>query len=51
MANSTASVYIKPTVAFNSGDTFVFGAWVYTVDGLGLSNTASPCRPTRRPAS
>jgi hypothetical protein len=26
MANLTASVYIKPTVAFNRGDTFVFGA-------------------------
>jgi hypothetical protein len=35
MANSTASVYIKPTVAFNRGDTFVFGAWVYTADGAG----------------
>jgi hypothetical protein len=35
MANSTASVYIKPTVAFNRGDTFVFGAWVRTADGAG----------------
>jgi hypothetical protein len=26
MANSTALVYFKPTVAFNRGDTFVFGA-------------------------
>jgi hypothetical protein len=25
MANSTAPVYFKPTVAFNRGDTFVFG--------------------------
>jgi hypothetical protein len=33
MANSTAPVYIKPTVAFNRGDTFVFGAWVCTADG------------------
>jgi hypothetical protein len=33
MANSTASVFIKPTVAFNRGDTFVFGSWVYTADG------------------
>jgi hypothetical protein len=33
MENSTASVYIKPTVAFNRGDTFVFGAWVCTADG------------------
>jgi hypothetical protein len=35
MANSTGSVYIKPTVAFNRGDTFVFGAWVCTADGAG----------------
>jgi hypothetical protein len=35
MANSTTSVYIKPTVAFNRGDTFVFGAWVCTADGAG----------------
>jgi hypothetical protein len=33
MANSTAPVYIKPTVAFNYGDTFVFGTWVCTADG------------------
>jgi hypothetical protein len=35
MANSTASIYFKPTVAFNRGDTFVFGAWVCTADGAG----------------
>jgi hypothetical protein len=35
MANSTASVYIKLTVAFNRGDTFVFRAWVCTADGTG----------------
>jgi hypothetical protein len=35
MANSTAPVYIKPTVAFNRGDTFVFGAWVCIADGAG----------------
>jgi hypothetical protein len=35
MANSTAPVYCKPTVSFNRGDTFVFGAWVCTVDGAG----------------
>jgi hypothetical protein len=35
MANSTAPVYIKPTVTFNRGDTFVFGAWVCTPDGVG----------------
>jgi hypothetical protein len=33
MANSTASISIKPTVAFNHGDTFVFGSWVCTADG------------------
>jgi hypothetical protein len=35
MANSTASILIKPTVAFNRGDTFVFGSWVCTADGAG----------------
>jgi hypothetical protein len=35
MANSTASIFIKPTVAFNRGDTFVFESWVYTADGAG----------------
>jgi hypothetical protein len=35
MANSTASVYIKPTVAFTRGDTFVFGSRVYIADGTG----------------
>jgi hypothetical protein len=35
MANSTARVYFKPTVAFNRGDTFVCGAWVCTADGAG----------------
>jgi hypothetical protein len=35
MANSTASILIKPTVAFNCGDTFVLGSWVCTVDGTG----------------
>jgi hypothetical protein len=33
MANSTASIFIKPTVAFNRGDTFVFGSWACTADG------------------
>jgi hypothetical protein len=33
MANSTVSIFIKPTVAFNRGDTFVFGSWVCTADG------------------
>jgi hypothetical protein len=35
MANSTASIFIKPIVAFNRGDTFVFGSWVCTADGVG----------------
>jgi hypothetical protein len=35
MANSTASIFIKPTVAFKRGDTFVFGLWVFTADGTG----------------
>jgi hypothetical protein len=35
MANSTAPVYFKPTVAFNHGDTFVFGTWVCTADSVG----------------
>jgi hypothetical protein len=35
MANSTAPVYIKPTVAFNRSDTFVFGAWVCIANGAG----------------
>jgi hypothetical protein len=34
MANSTASIFIKPTVASNRGDTFVFGSWVCTDDGV-----------------
>jgi hypothetical protein len=35
MTNSTASVFVKPIVAFNRGDTFVFGSWVCTADGTG----------------
>jgi hypothetical protein len=34
MANSMASIFIKPTVAFNRGDTFIFGSWVCTADGV-----------------
>jgi hypothetical protein len=33
MANSTTSIFIKPIVAFNRGDTFVFGCWVCIADG------------------
>jgi hypothetical protein len=35
MANSTALIIIKPTVALNRGDTFIFGSWVCTADGAG----------------
>jgi hypothetical protein len=35
MANSTASIIIKPTTAFNRGDTFVFVSWVCTTNGAG----------------
>jgi hypothetical protein len=35
MANSMASIFIKPTVALNRGDTFVFRSWVCTPDGAG----------------
>jgi hypothetical protein len=35
MANSTASIVIKPTTAFNHSDTFIFGSWVCTADGAG----------------
>jgi hypothetical protein len=45
MANSTASIFIKPTVAFNRGDTFVFGSWVCTADGAG----SFQCRLTMPP--
>jgi hypothetical protein len=45
MANSMASVYIKPPIAFNRGDTFVFGSWVCTADGTG----SFQCRLTMPP--
>jgi hypothetical protein len=35
MAISTASITIKPTVALNRGDTFVFGSWVCIANGVG----------------
>jgi hypothetical protein len=35
MANSKTSIFIKPAVAFNRGDTFVFGSWVCTADSVG----------------
>jgi hypothetical protein len=45
MANSTAPVYFKPTVAFNRGDTFVFGAWVCTADSAGSFQRCLTMRP------
>jgi hypothetical protein len=45
MENSTASISIKPTVAFNRGDTFVFGSLVCTADGAGFFQ----CRLTMTP--
>jgi hypothetical protein len=35
MANLTASIFIKPTIAFNRSDTFVFGSWICTADSAG----------------
>jgi hypothetical protein len=35
MANTAASIFLKPAVAFNHGDTFVFGPWVCIADGTG----------------
>jgi hypothetical protein len=45
MANSTASIFNKPTVAFNRDDTFVFGSWVCTANGTG----SFQCRLTMPP--
>jgi hypothetical protein len=45
MANSTASIFIKPTVALNRGDTFIFGSWVCTTDGA----KSFQCRLTMPP--
>jgi hypothetical protein len=42
MANSTASIIIKPTAALNRDGTFVFGSWVCVLMALGLSSTTSP---------
>jgi hypothetical protein len=47
MANSTASVFIKPIVTFNRGDTFVFGSWLCTVDGAGSFQRRITMTPNR----
>jgi hypothetical protein len=44
MVNTTAPVYIKPTVAFNRGDTFSSAPGSALLTVLDLSNAASPCR-------
>jgi hypothetical protein len=48
MASSTASIFIKPTVAFNRGDTFVFGSWVCTADGTGSFQRCLTMTPNPR---
>jgi hypothetical protein len=45
MANSTASIFIKPTIALNRSDTFIFGSWVCTTDGA----ESFQCRLTMPP--
>jgi hypothetical protein len=45
MANSTALIFIKPTITFNRDDTFVFGSWVCTADGA----RSFQCRLTMTP--
>jgi hypothetical protein len=50
MANLTASIFIKPTVVFNRGDTFIFSSWVCTANGVGSFQrrlTMSPNPETR----
>jgi hypothetical protein len=50
MANSTASVFIKPVAAFNRGNTFIFGSWVCIADGAGSFQrrlTMTPNQSTR----
>jgi hypothetical protein len=48
MANSTASIFIKPTTAFNRSDTFIFGFWVCTADGAGSSQRHLTMTPNPR---
>jgi hypothetical protein len=42
MVNSTTSIFIKPTVAFNRDGTFVFGSWFALLMAPGPSDAASP---------
>jgi hypothetical protein len=48
MANSTVSILIKPTVAFNCGDTFIFGSWICTADGTGSFQRCLTMTPNPR---
>jgi hypothetical protein len=48
MANLTASIFIKPTVAFNRDDTFIFGSWVCTADAAGSSQRRLTMTPNPR---
>jgi hypothetical protein len=47
MANSTASISIEPIIAFNRGDTFIFGPGFALLTAPDLSNATSPWLPTR----
>jgi hypothetical protein len=51
MTKSTASIFIKPIVAFNHGDTFVFGSWVCTADGAGSFQHRLTMTPNPRTGS
>jgi hypothetical protein len=48
VANSTASILIKPTVVFNRGDTFVFGSWVCTADDAASFQRSLTMTPNPR---
>jgi hypothetical protein len=48
MANLMDSVIIKPNVTFNCGDSFVFGSWVCTTDGVGSFQSYLTMTPYRR---
>jgi hypothetical protein len=48
MANSTASIFIKPTVTFNHDNTFIFGSWVCTADGTGSFQRCLTMTPNPR---
>jgi hypothetical protein len=42
MVNSTSSIFIKPIIAFNCGDTFVLGLGCAPLTVPDPSNAASP---------